>query len=337
MGIFDAIASTVNTGLNMWGARNQQRDSMEQTSSAMQYNRENMFHQNQVNHDEAVLLRDWQASQAGEARTWEAGQAGIARDWNASMFNQERQFNAEQAQINRDFQERMSNSQYQRATKDMMAAGINPMLAISQGGAGNLSGSGASASAPSTSAPSTSIPGGAKGGAGGMAGSPPSTQFQNVIGAGLSSALETYRTLVQARQVEAMTDTQRAQTLNVLADTQQKAASTELTSAQRADLLNKIKEFDYGWNEGYRQQNIRNEAQIQAYKTAGDQFYPALKGEEWKQAHKKSQFMDLEMAGRMSESEFNEMLNDAVRGGANSAGFLGAILRGAAGMRNLWR
>lgn len=60
------------------------------------------------------------------------------------LMNTANAFSASQAQINRDFQERMANSAYQRAVDDMRRAGLNPALAYQQGGAYSPSGSSAS-------------------------------------------------------------------------------------------------------------------------------------------------------------------------------------------------
>ena len=59
-----------------------------------------------------------------------------------AAFGQERT-NAQNAQLAREqmaFQSQMSGSSYQRAVADMMAAGLNPMLAYSQGGASTPTG-----------------------------------------------------------------------------------------------------------------------------------------------------------------------------------------------------
>lgn len=67
---------------------------------------------------------------------------------NLQISQENSAFNAAQAQKQMDFQERMSGSAYQRAVQDMKSAGLNPMLAYSQGGASSPSGAAGSAVQP---------------------------------------------------------------------------------------------------------------------------------------------------------------------------------------------
>jgi len=61
------------------------------------------------------------------------------------------QFSAEQARINREFQERLSNTAHQREVKDLIAAGLNPVLSTTFAGATTPSGASASGIASSGS------------------------------------------------------------------------------------------------------------------------------------------------------------------------------------------
>lgn len=65
-------------------------------------------------------------------------------------------YNSAEALANRNFQERMSSTSYQRAVEDMKKAGLNPILAFANGGASTPGGSGATITGASMGMPSSS-------------------------------------------------------------------------------------------------------------------------------------------------------------------------------------
>lgn len=99
------------------------------------------------------------ADEAEKARAFNSQQGAITRQYNADEARINRTWGAEQADDQEKFQERLSNTQWERTVTDMKAAGLNPMLAYRSGpntAPSGAMGASSAAAASNVSGPSAS-------------------------------------------------------------------------------------------------------------------------------------------------------------------------------------
>lgn len=155
MNIANAMAATAGVAAKgIMSAANYSAKAASRANSVSAWSQQQQGNFNQGSADNANMLGNerlagqyaYNSAGAQDANAFTEMMWNKAADFNTNMFNRQMEFNAEEAQKNREWQEHMRNTAYQAARKDMEAAGLNPILAVMNGGIQTGSGGGAAAS-----------------------------------------------------------------------------------------------------------------------------------------------------------------------------------------------
>ena len=104
------------------------------------------------NSAEAAAQRQYNSQMWDQTAAYNSAEAALTRKFNAEEAEKNRAYQTAEAKANRDWQERMANTAYQREIEDLKAAGLNPVLAALNNGAATPAGSYGTGSQASSSA-----------------------------------------------------------------------------------------------------------------------------------------------------------------------------------------